>query len=170
MFAPCLREKLIDQAARRNALQNFLELALGIDLQRFFFEACQVVAHLLENEPARRREITVEVDRAQERFESVAEVGIALPAAARIFPAAHQEMLPEIEPGGMHFEGLTRDKAGALDREATFTCFAVAREEMFGDDELQDGVTQELEALVVEMFSLLFVGDAGMGQGLGEET
>ena len=40
---------------------------------------------------------------------------------------------------------------------------------MLRDDELKDGVAQELEALIVELLPLFFMRDARMSQGLGQE-
>lgn len=41
---------------------------------------------------------------------------------------------------------------------------------MLGDDELEDGVAEKFEALIVELFSLSFMGDARMSERLGQET
>ena len=79
-------------------------------------------------------------------------------------------MAAKIKPGGMHFQGLARNEAGATNRQATFRGFAVARKEMLGHDELQDGVAEKFEALVIEMFFLSFVRNARMSQGLDEQT
>ena len=40
---------------------------------------------------------------------------------------------------------------------------------MFGDHELQYGVTQKLQTLIVEIMELCLVSDAGMGQCFREE-
>ena len=40
---------------------------------------------------------------------------------------------------------------------------------MLRHDQLEDGVAQELEALIIEMLLLLFVSNARMSQGLGQE-
>jgi hypothetical protein len=37
------------------------------------------------------------------------------------------------------------------------------------DDKLEDGITQELEPLVIKRVVLPFQGDAGMGQGLVQQ-
>ena len=42
-------------------------------------------------------------------------------------------------------------------------------EQMVGEDELEDGVAEKFEALVVEMVHLRFVAKAGMGQRFGEQ-
>jgi len=54
--------------------------------------------------------------------------------------------------------------------KATFRGFAVARKEMLGHDELQDGVAEKFEALVIEMFFLSFGRNARMSQRLDEQT
>ena len=111
MLAPVLREKFIRGAARGDRLQQLLQLALGIDFQWLLFELLEVVLHFLENETADRFEIAVEVDRAEEGFEGVAQGRIALSASARLFAAAHQQMPAKIEAGRAHLEGFARDEA-----------------------------------------------------------
>ena len=170
MFAPTLREQLVNRAAGRDRLKNFLELPLGVDLQRLFFEPFEVGAHELENEASHRLQVTIEIDRTEERFESVAQSGIALPAAARLFSAPHEQMPAEIDLSGMDFERFARDETGAPGREATFARFVETGEKMFRDDELQNRVAEEFEALIVEVFSLFFVGHARVGEGLGEKV
>ena len=86
-------------------------MSFRIDLQWIFLELLEVVIHFLENETPDGLEIAIEVDRAKERFKSVAQSGIALPSAARFFAAAHQEVAAKIEAGGVHFERFPRDEA-----------------------------------------------------------
>ena len=93
-----------------------------------------------------------------------------MPSTAGFFAATHQEVLAEIEAGGVHFERLPRNQAGPMARQATFCRFAVTREKMLSHDELKDCVAQELESLIVEMLFLFFVRDARMGEGLSQET
>jgi hypothetical protein len=114
-------------------------------------------------------EIAVEVNRAKERFKGVAQRGIASPATARFFAAAHQQVPAKIEAGRAHLEGFARDEARPAGRQTTFPSFAVTREQVLGDDELQDSVAQEFETLVVELRPLLFMHDARMSERLGEE-
>ena len=169
MFAPVLRGEFIGGATRRDRLQQLLQLALGIDFQWLLFELLEFVFHFLENETPDGLEIAVEVNRANERFKGVAQRGIASPATARFFAAAHQQVPAKIEAGRVHLERFTRDEARPAGRQPTFPGFAVTREEVLGDDELQNSIAQELEALVVELRPLLFMRDARMSERLREE-
>ena len=150
-------------------MEQLLQLALGIDFQWLVFELFEVVFHFLENETPDGLEIAVEVNRAKERFKGIAQCGIASPATARFFAAAHQQVPAKIETGRAHLERFTRDEARPAGRQATFPGFAVTREEVLGDDELQNSIAQELETLVVELQQLPFMRDARMSERLGQE-
>ena len=169
MLAPVLREEFINGAARRDRLEDLLELPLGIDLQRLLFESLEVVFHFLENETADCFQVAVEINRAEQGFERVAQGRIASPAAARFFAAAHQQMPAKIEAGGAHLERFARDEARPPRRQATFAGFAVTREEMLRDDELQDRIAEKFEALIIELRPLFFVRDARMSERFGEQ-
>jgi hypothetical protein len=78
-------------------------------------------------------------------------------------------MAAEINPGGVDFESLPRNQARPMTRQAAFARFTVTREKMLRHDQLEDGVAQEFEALIIEMLLLFFVSNARMGQGLSQE-
>jgi hypothetical protein len=78
-------------------------------------------------------------------------------------------MPAEIDLGGVDLERSARDEAGTPGREATFSRLVEAGEEMLGDDELQNRVTQEFKPLIIEVFSLFFVGYARVGESLGQK-
>src|SRR5881398_1523989 len=48
LLRPTLRNQLVDRAARRNTLQQFLKISLGIDIHRFFREPLEIGARLHE--------------------------------------------------------------------------------------------------------------------------
>ena len=170
MLATVLREELVDGAARRDGLKQFLQLSLWIDLERFFFETLELFLHFFENKPANRFEIAIEINRAEERFEGVAERRVALPAPAGLFPAAHQQMPAETKPRRAYFERFARNEPRPPGCQATFPRFAVTRKKVLRDDELEDGIAQELEPLIIELFFLFFMREARVGQRLGQQA
>ena len=144
-----------------------MQLPFGIHFERFLFEPLEILFHFLENKTADSLEIAVEIDRAEERFKGVAEGGSALPAAARFFAAPHQQMPAEVERGRADLERFARDQTRPAGREAAFSRFAIAREEVFGNDELEDGVAEEFKPLIVELLSLPFMRHTRMSERFG---
>ena len=61
------------------------------------------------------------------------------------------------------------DDGGAMHGQPAFRQLGKAAVELVGDDELQHGVAQELEALIIEMMALRFVPETGMGQCLSQQ-
>mgnify|MGYP000258173160 CR=1 FL=1 len=70
------------------------------------------------------------------------------------------------EPG----EGFGAHEMGACFREAAFVGVRQAGEELMAESELQHGVAEEFEALVVDAGALGLVAHARMREGLGKET
>jgi len=54
-------------------------------------------------------------------------------------------------------------------RQLTFRFGAKVAKEMFGDDQLEDGVTEKFQALIVKMISFRLVAEAGMRQCLRKQ-
>jgi hypothetical protein len=79
-------------------------------------------------------------------------------------------MPAEVEPGRAHLERFARNEARPARRQATFPRFTVTRKKVLRDDELQNGVAQELEPLIIELFFLFFMRDARVRQRLGQEA
>ena len=92
MLRSGLGHDFIDRASRRDRLEQFLELAFRVHVDRFFHELRQVRRGLFENKFSRRHEVAVQVDRAHERFERIRQRRIPEPAAARFFAAAHHQV------------------------------------------------------------------------------
>ena len=86
-------------------------MSLWIDVDRFLDELRQVVGGLFENKFPRRRQITIEIDRADERFERVGQRRVAQPPAARFFAAPHHQVMPEIDGGGVQGQRFAGNEA-----------------------------------------------------------
>ena len=77
--------------------------------------------------------------------------------------------MPEIERTRAPLERIARDQARAQFREATFRFPGKLRVEMFGNDQLEHGIAEEFEPLIIEMFSLRFVPKTGVRQRLRQK-
>ena len=169
MFAAALREQFVSRAARRDCLQQFLEMTFGIDVDRLHFQSRQIVRGQRQNKPARRRQIGVEVDCAEERFEGVGQRRGPHPSAASFFAASHHEILAEIEFERVPAQSFTGDEPRAQLRQSPFGFAREKREEMLGHDELHDGIAEVLEPLIIEMMPVRLVPETGVGQSLCQQ-
>ena len=81
---------------------------------------------------------------------------------ARLLAAAHEQIAAKIKLRSVNLERFPRNQAGTSRGQAPFAGLMVARKQMFGDDQLQDRITEEFETLIVEMPLLFFMRDTGM--------
>ena len=138
-------------ARNRNAprLQPFLQLGLGVlrparDLGRLDHLAEQAV-----HEVARRRQPAVEEGRADQRLERVGEDRRAQRATATRLTFAETERLGQAELKRRPVQAVLANEVGANAGQIAFVGIAETVEQQAGDDQAQDGITEELEALVV---------------------
>ena len=150
-------------------MEHFLQLAFRIVLGGFAGEGAKVVAGHAENEAADGFQIAVEIHGADQGLEGIGQSGGALASATGLLPATQHEVVAETKGRGVLFQALARDETGAEFGELSFAEGREKAVEVVGDDELQDRVAEELEALVVEMEGFAFERQAGVGEGLGEE-
>ena len=61
-------------------------------------------------------------------------------------------------------------ESGKMPSELAFREIGIMIEEILGKDELQDGVAEELQTLIVEVVALGLVAEAGMSQGLIQQS
>lgn len=151
-------------------LEDFLEFAFvvtfgmgGLKLVEVFFEEG-------EGDALGVGEATVEVDRAEEGFEDIGEVGVPIASAVNFFAIAEDEGLAEIDAAGGLGEGGSGDDGGAEFGEEAFFEVGEALEEVVGDDEFEDGIAEEFEALVIGRGGADFAREAGVGECFLEET
>ena len=115
------------------------------------------------------REIGIEVDRAEKRFERIGQRRSALASAARLFPATHHQVLPEVERKRVPAQRFARDQPRAQLRQSTFSFPRKKCVEVRGDNELQHGVPKKFEALVIEMMPVRFVSETRVSQRLRQQ-
>ena len=123
-----------------------------------------------EHDAAHGDEIAVEIHRADERFVGIGERARALAAAARFFAAAHHEIFADADAARARTRRPSREtmRARILVSWPSLK-LGVMIEKILGEDELEDGVAEEFEPLIVEMMALGFVAEARMRQRLRKE-
>ncbi len=130
-------------------LDEFLEAAFGVAAVFDDGEAVGEGAVEGEDDALRGREVAVEVEGADEGFEGVFARGGAGPATGGFFAGAEAQAGVELEVAGEAGEEDAVGEGGAAAAELAFAVGGVEAVERFGEDELEDGVAEEFEALVV---------------------
>jgi len=153
----------------RNGLQQFLEPALGIRIGRIDLHFLEELAGLGEDDAAHSDEVAIEIHGTDERFEGVGQSGGALASAIGFFAASHHEVFADANALGQDAQPFAGDDAGADLGELAFAEALVLVEEVLGEDELENGVAEKLQALIIEMVALGFVAEAGMGERFRQE-
>ena len=69
----------------------------------------------------------------------------------------------------MFLQGVARDQARTEFGQLSFGFCMKMPEEMFGNDELKNGVAEKFQALIIEPLVLRFVAQAGMSQRFGQK-
>ncbi len=153
-------------ARHRNAprLQPFLQLGLGVlgparDLGRLDHLAEQAV-----HQRARRGQAAVEEGRADQRLERVGEDRRAQRAAAARLAFTEAQRLGQAELERGTVQAVFANEMGADARQVAFVGVAEAVEQQARDDQAQDRVAEELEALVV-VGTEAAVGERAFQQG-----
>ena len=150
-------------------MQNLLQAAFWVVVGRVDFEVFEEFAGFGQDDAADGDEIAVEIHGADERLESIGKRAGALASAVGLFAAPHHEVASDAEALGEDVEAVARDDAGADFGEVAFAEVGKLIEEILGEDELEDGVAEEFEALIVEVMALGFVTEAGMGERFREQ-
>lgn len=107
---------------------------------------------------------TVEVNCADECFEGVLQHGVAGFGVMIALRLADAQGLGEMHAARDGCEGAAIDNAGAHAVEGALVRLGELREELRGDEEVEDGIAEEFEALVIAGGK----GKAGMGEGAME--
>src|SRR6266705_224829 len=144
-------------------------MAFRIDINRFLRQLGQIWLCLRENKSFRFLQSTIEINRADQRFERVRQGRYPRASTARFLAPTHQQELSEIERGGMGFQCVTRDQARAQFRQLSLRLIAEMPKKIFRHHELQDRVAQKFQALIIKMTLLGLMAEARMGQRLGQQ-
>lgn len=98
---------------------------------------------------ARRLPAAIEEDRRGERLERRGEQGRPSAAATERLALPQEEVLAKLDPAGEAGEAARADDGGPTGGQDSLVVLGVACVQRLGDDEADDGVAEELEALVV---------------------
>src|SRR6266480_6649737 len=109
MLRAALRNQFVHRTARRDALQQLLELALGIDVHWRFRQLFEITASLRQNEFFRRFETAVEVYGADERFKRIRQGRGPSSATTAFFSAPHQNITSQVERSRMRPQRFARN-------------------------------------------------------------
>lgn len=145
-------------------LKIFLKFALGILEDGDVPKADEGFAKMVQHELPGGAETAIEKNRAQHRFEGIGERGGALAAAVGFLAAADDEIFAKAEEPAFFREGAAVDKFGAGLGERAFVVSGKFFVQLLREHELEDGVAEEFEALVVLGGRALLVGDGRMGE------
>ena len=113
----------------------------------------------------------VQVERPDERLERRRQQRRSTATGALGLAFAEEQVRPEVEATRQAGESGGRDDRGATGGQGALVVVRVARVEGLGHAQADDGVTQELEPLVVAADSVrVLVEPAGMDEGLLEQV
>lgn len=153
-------------------LEFFLETALGVgggSLAGFAGETGDGGFEQAEDDGARAGPASFKEDGAEDGLDGIGEDGAALAALAVFLTTAEDEVIAQAEAERDGLEMMAIDELGAERGEAAFGQGGEAAVEFLGDGELEDGVAEKLEALVVGEMLALFVAEGGVGERLAEK-
>lgn len=130
-----------------------------------------------QDEAAGGPEATVEVKSCHDSFDAICEQGGFFASAAALFTASEEHVFAEVEARGDLAKVLAADEFGAEAGKLAFAQLGIAAAEVFGDEEADDGVAEELKLLVVggcavggvEPGELPLVGERAVGEGANEQ-
>ena len=111
----------------------------------------------------------IQIDGTEEGFEAVGKSGSAGAAAGSFLAFAHHEVLAKIDLGSVAGKCGTGDEAGAQLGEVPLIEIGEPVEELVGEDQLDHGVAEKFEPLVIEVRLVGLVGEARVGERFGQE-
>ena len=171
VVGPARVDEPVGRSLAVGSLGVLLEPALGALQAREGRVARQLRLGLLEEPVADHVVAEVEVDRPDQGLEARGEERDPRPPVAARFAFAETKRLTELDPAGDPGQTLGADDGRPAGRQDTLVVVRAETEERLADDQGDDGVTQELEALVVAGDGLaVLVQVTAVGQGLLEQV
>src|SRR5437763_12259653 len=144
-------------------------MALWINVNGLFGDFFKIGARLDENKFFRRLKAAVEINSANQRFECIGQCRCSLAPATGFFPPSHQKIPSQIERGGVHLQCFTRYQPRTQFRQLSFGLDAKMAKKILGDNELEDGVTEKFQALIIKMITLGFVAETRVSERLRQQ-
>ena len=155
-------DDLIEWRFYAHRLNEFLELSLGIGVQRAAIQGFEIFGEESLGKLVRGVGARIEVDGPCDGFEGIGQGGFAIPAAVRLFTSSHVQVGTESNAAGDAGERLGGNELGTCLGQRTLVGLGQALKEQMRQGELQHGVAEEFEALVVRVGALVFVTNAAV--------
>jgi hypothetical protein len=143
-------------------LEQFLKFAFGVLERRNDRKSADSPMELLKNEFTGGVKPAIKKNSAKKGFKGICERGGTISATVKFFASAQNEMFAQAKVASMFGEGAAIDKFGASFREGAFAERGEILVEFASQNELEDGVTEEFEALIGLDGNALFVGNRGV--------
>jgi hypothetical protein len=153
-----------------NGLQQFLKFTFGIFERGNDRESPYSAVELAKYEFTGRVKAAVEENSAEKGLKRICQSRRTIAATVKFFASAEDEMLAQAKLPSLLGERAAVDEFGARFRERSFAERREILVELASENELEDGITEEFEALVGLDRNALFVGDRGMGQSEPKES
>jgi hypothetical protein len=141
-----------------NGLEQFLEFAFGIFERGNDGQRADRSMKLPKDEFTGRIKTAIEENRSEQRFESVRKSRSAFAATVEFFASAQEEMFAEAKLARVFGQSAAIDKFSAGFRQRTFAEGREILVKLPSENELEDRIAEELEALVGLDGNTLFVG------------
>lgn len=165
-----LAQSVIDGGFAVDALGEFLEIGLGVAPRAFFEDFVYLDEDVLFDEALGGLVALVEVDSTDDCFETVGEDDSVSAVGAVLFTTAEADERSIAEFFASGADGLGADEGGAPRGHNAFGLVVIV-EQKVGGDELEYGVTEELEAFVVSVSGFfVFVDVTAVGEGSDEKV
>ncbi|RWW84258.1 hypothetical protein BHE74_00007139 [Ensete ventricosum] len=91
----------------------------------------------------------IEVDRTDQRFEGVGQDRLTAETTALQLAGPQAQVFAQAETTGQHRQGLALYQARTQTRQLAFTGLRETLEQRFTGDKIEDGITEEFQALVI---------------------
>lgn len=142
-----------------DSLEKFLQFALGIFERGNDGQRADSAMKLAKDEFTGRIEATVEKNRPEQRFKSVRKSGSAVAATVEFFASAQDEMFAEAKLARVFGESAPINEFSAGFGQRAFAESRKILVKLASKNELEDGIAEELKALVGLDGNTLFVSD-----------
>ena len=148
----------------RDGLQQLLQLALGIFKPRNFGKAIEVRTESPEYEIARGVETGIQKHRADHGLEGVGQRRGAFPSPVQLLALAQDQGVAQGQIASALGQRAAIHQLGPGLGQRPFAEVGKLLEQRARQDQLEDGVAEELQPLVCLNRSALFVGNGRMGE------
>ncbi len=157
-----LRDDLVEWWCSADRLYHFLKLAFGIDVQRAVMQRSEILGKEMCGKALCCVVARIEVNGPGDGFQGIRERGVTIAATIGLFATAHAQMGAESDAACDACERLGGDQLRTCLREDAFIGLWQSLEEQMGKSELQHGIAQEFEALVVGLCPLCLIADTAV--------